>query len=53
MWKGCLLNDCRDKHIFIALLEEWIFDVQDEDGHNSSFSLGTGHDSILESAEEE
>jgi hypothetical protein len=28
-------------------------DVQEEDGHSISFSLGTGHDLILESEEEE
>jgi hypothetical protein len=32
---------------FIALLEEETMDVQEEDGHNSSFSLETGHDSII------
>jgi hypothetical protein len=28
------------KHIFTTLLEGWTLDIQEEDGHNNSFSLG-------------
>jgi hypothetical protein len=52
MQKGWLVNVCNDKHISITLLEDGKLDVQEQDGHNNSFSLWTGHDSILESAEE-
>lgn len=38
---------------FIALLEDGTQDVREEDGHNSSFSLGTSHDSVLETEEGE
>jgi hypothetical protein len=34
----------------IFLLEDGKLDIQEEDGHNS-FSLGSGHDSILQFAE--
>jgi hypothetical protein len=33
------------------MLEDEKLYVEEEDGHNKSFSLGTGHDSIVESAE--
>jgi hypothetical protein len=39
-------------HYFIDLLEDGALDVR-EDGQNSSFSVRTGHDSILERAQEE
>jgi hypothetical protein len=51
MQKGYLLNIWHGKHTLITLLEDVALDVH-EDGHNNSFSLGMGHDSILESAEE-
>jgi hypothetical protein len=53
MQKGCTLNVYRCNHIFITLLEDGTLDVQEEGGHNISFILGTCHDSILGSAEEE
>jgi hypothetical protein len=34
MQKGCLLNVCRDKHIFTALLKDEILNDQEGDGHN-------------------
>jgi hypothetical protein len=39
--------------ILTTLLEDETFDVQEEAGQNNSFSHGTGHDPILELAEEE
>jgi hypothetical protein len=39
--------------IFVTLLEDGTLAVQAQYGHNSFFSLGTSHDSILELAEEE
>jgi hypothetical protein len=47
------VNICLGKHIFVIQMEGGTLDVQEENGHNSSFGLGTDHDSILESAEEE
>jgi hypothetical protein len=47
------LNVCRDKHICITLLEDETLNVQEEDGHNNSFSLRKGHDSVLELSEGE
>jgi hypothetical protein len=52
MQKGRLLNVCRAKRIFIALLEDETLDVQEEHGHNS-FSFGTDYDSIPDLAEED
>jgi hypothetical protein len=43
----CLLNVCRRMHIFMTLLEDGILDVQEENEHNNSFSLGKGHDSVF------
>jgi hypothetical protein len=37
---------------FVTLLEDRTLDVQEEDEYNSSFSLGMGHDSNVELAEE-
>jgi hypothetical protein len=37
---------------FIIFLENGILDKQTEDGHKSSFSLETGHDSILKLTED-
>jgi hypothetical protein len=34
-------------------LEDETLEVQEGEGHNDSYSLGIGHDSILESEEEE
>jgi hypothetical protein len=44
--------ECHGKHIFIATLESRTLVVQEENGHNNSFSLGTGHGSVLELEEE-
>jgi hypothetical protein len=53
MQKGCRLYVCRGKHIFITLPEGWTMDDQEEEGHNNSFSLWTGQDSVIKSVEEE
>jgi hypothetical protein len=50
--KGFLVNFCRDKHTLITLLEDGKLEVQEQDGHNNSLSVWTGHDSNLESSEE-
>jgi hypothetical protein len=34
-------------------LEGGTLEVQEEDGHTNSFSLGTGHELIVETAEQE
>jgi hypothetical protein len=49
-WKGRFLNVYYCKHILITLLEDQTLGVQEEDGHNHSFSLRTGPDSVLELA---
>jgi hypothetical protein len=36
--------------ILITLLEDGKLDTEEEDGYKNSFSLGKGHDLILESA---
>jgi hypothetical protein len=36
--------------ITFTLLEDEKLNVEEEEGHNKSFILGTGHDSIVESA---
>jgi hypothetical protein len=41
MQRGCLLNACRGKHTLIILSEEGTLGVQEGDGDNNSFSLGT------------
>jgi hypothetical protein len=41
------VNICCGEQIFIIFLEDGILGDKEEDGHSSSFSLGTGHDSIL------
>jgi hypothetical protein len=38
----------RDKKIYIAILEGGTLNVQENDGHYNAFSLGKGHDSILD-----
>jgi hypothetical protein len=40
--RGCLLNACRGKHTLIIILEDGTMGVQEGDGDNNSFSLGTG-----------
>jgi hypothetical protein len=56
-WHNCVgkrhLKFLRGKQNFITLLEDGTMDVQEEDGHNNSFSHGRGRDTILKSAEEE
>jgi hypothetical protein len=47
--KGRLLNICRGKHIFIALLKDWTLE-DEEDGYSNFYSLGTGQDSVRELA---
>jgi hypothetical protein len=46
------LNVCRGKRIFVTLLKYPILD-DEEDGYNNFYSLGTGQDTIRESAKEE
>jgi hypothetical protein len=48
-----LLHFFRGKHIFIALLEDWTLDVQEENRRNDFFSLGTGHELIFKLPGEE
>jgi hypothetical protein len=36
---------------FVTLLEDGTLDIQGENGHNNFFSLETGHDSFVVSAE--
>jgi hypothetical protein len=45
------VNVFHDKHVFSTLLEDETLDVQEEDGHNNSFSFGAGHNSIPELAD--
>jgi hypothetical protein len=47
------LNLCQAKNILITLLGEGALVIQEEDGHNDSFSFRMGHDSLLELSEEE
>jgi hypothetical protein len=46
VWKFFVLNVFRGKLFVIAL------DVEENRGHDSSYSLGRAHDSVLELAEE-